>query len=824
MTTSSLKHAWRALLRTPAFTLTAVFTLVIGVGATVAIFSVVNRVLLQPLPYGDAERLVGAWHNMPPLSLKHVEQSAATYFSYQRHARTIEGIGVYQEGSANVADASGTGEPQRVGAGWISHTLIPVLQVPPLLGRSFIPEEDRNNGPDVVMISEGTWRTRFNSDPGVIGRTLLVNGLSRQIVGVMPERFRFPNAQAQLWLPIQLDPTSLPNTGFSFTAIARLKQGVSVDAAQRDFAAVLARVPEYFPDFAPGITTQQVMEQAKPQPLIVPLREDITGEIAKTLWMVFAAAGLVLLVACANVANLVLVRADARQRELAVREALGAGRARVMGHFLAESAILAGVAAIVGFGFAVAAVRALVAASPVELPRLAEVSVGVPEAAFTALVALLIAAACTMIPALRIGRVHLSKALREGGRAGTAGRTRQRIRGALVASQIALALVVLAASGLLIRTFQRLNAIEPGFKAENVATFWIAAPAAKYKTDSSISRFYSDLTARVAALPGVRGVGITSRLPLLNYGLNQTPFWPENDRSYDAKIPPLQLYTTVDSGYFSAMGIPIVAGRNFSGLGSQRENEAIVSLRTAQQFWNDSTGRAAVGKRFKPLPAAPWVTVIGVAGHTRDTSLMANPSQVVYNPQVPSADTLYSQIRSRMALVVRTAGAPAAIVPAVRAAVRELDPTLPLFEVRPMTAVVSKSMARLSFVIVMLGAAAIIALVLGAVGLYGVMAYLVTLRTRELGVRIALGAQPSAVAAMMTRHGLFLTAAGVVAGLAIFSGVARFLRSFLFGIAPSDPITLVGASLTLVAIAALATWIPARRASRVDPVEALRAD
>jgi predicted permease len=824
MTTADLRHAWRALLRTPAFTLTAVLTLVIGVGATVAIFSVVNRVLLRPLPYGNPERLVGAWHNFPPLSLKHAEQSAGTYFSYQRHAKTIEGIGVYQEGSTNVADAAGSGEPQRVGAAWISATLIPVLQVPPLLGRSFTAEEDRINGPDVVIISEGTWRTRFSADPAVIGKTLLVNGVPRQVVGVMPERFRFPNAAAQLWFPVQLDPNVLPNTGFSYSSVARLKPGVSVEAAERDFAAVLPRVPEDFPNFAPGITTKQVLDQAKPEPLLVPLRQDVTGEIAKTLWMVFAAAGLVLLVACANVANLVLVRADARQRELAVREALGAGRARVLGHFLAESVILAGAAAVLGFGLAVLAVRALVASTPVELPRLAEVSVGGTEAIFAGIMAVLIAVACSAIPALRLGRVHLSNALREGGRAGTAGRARQRIRGALVASQIALALVVLAASGLLLRTFDRLTAIKPGFQAESVATFWISAPQVRYKNDTLVSRFYSQLTARVAALPGVRGVGITSRLPLLNYGLNQTPIWPENDRSFDAKIPPLQLYTTVDSGYFSAMGIPIVAGRNFGSLEAQRDDEAIISLRTAQQFWNDSTGRAAVGKRFKSLPSAPWYTVIGVAGDTRDTALTASPSMVVYNAQVPSADTLFSQVRNRMALVVKTAGSPAAIVPAVRAAVRELDPTLPLFEVRPMTAVVSASMARLSFVIVMLGAAAVVALLLGAVGLYGVMAYLVTLRTRELGVRIALGAEPRAVAAMMTRHGLLLTAVGVVAGLAIFSGVARFLRSFLFGVAPSDPVALVGASVMLVVVATFATWIPARRASRVDPVEALRAD
>ena len=824
MIIAAVKHAWRSLRRTPAFTITAVFTLVIGVGATVAIFTVVNRVLLSPLAYGNSERLVGAWHDLPPLSLKHVEQTSSTYFAYQRLAKSIEGIGIYQEGSMNVADPGGTGEPQRLDAAWISASLIPVLQVPPVLGRTFNEAEDLPKGPDVVMISETMWRNRYGADRSVIGRKLDVNGLPREIVGVMPARFRFPFATTQLWIPRALDPNEQFPGGFQYNAVARLKPGVTVEAATRDFASVLERLSELYPTFAPGVTTKMLMDQAKPKPLLVPMREDVTGAIASTLWMAFAAAGLVLLVACANVANLILVRADARHRELAVREALGAGRARVLGHFFAESAVLGAVAGVAGFGLAAVAVRALVSAGPADLPRLAEVSIGAQELLFTILIAVLIAVVCSVIPALRIGRVQLSGALREGGRAGTAGRARQRLRGALVAAQIALALVVLAASGLLVRTFVQLNAIEPGFNVDRVATFWVSAPRARYKNDTTLVNFYSQLVARTAEIPGVRSAGITSRLPLLPHGRNLNPFYVEGDEASATKIPPLQIFTTTDAGYFTTMGIPIIAGRSFSSLETQRDYEAIISQRTAQAFWKDSTGAAALGKRFRPLPSSPWYTVIGVVGNARDTALVAPPSQTVYFPEVVPQDSMWSQTARTMALVVRTTGDPDAIVPAVRATLRKLDPTLPTFEVQSMQTLVRTSMAKLSFVILVLGSAAVVAILLGAVGLYGVMAYLVTLRTRELGVRIALGAQPNAVAAMMTRQGLGLTAIGVVAGLGLFAAVARFLRAFLYGVAPGDPITLVGASLMLVVVAALASWIPARRAARVDPVEALRAD
>jgi len=821
---SSLRHAWRSLLRAPAFTLTAVLTLVIGIAATVAIFAVINGVLLRPLPYGSPDRLVGAWHDLPPLNLFHIEQTNGTYLTYKRLARTIEGIGLYDEGAVNLADPSGATDPQRIAAAWLSKSVIEVLQVYPVIGRNFNDAEDLPNGPDVVILSHTLWQNRFGAERSVIGRRIDVNGRSREVIGVMPAHFRFPDASTQLWMPIAIDPNAQYTDGFNNEAVARLKPGVTIAEAERDFAEVLPRVAELYPMMAPNVPTKMVLEQGKPRPLLRALRDDMTQDVATTLWMVGAAAVLVLLVACFNVANLILVRADARQRELALREALGAGRGRVLAHFLSESVVLAGVAAVLGLGVAWAAVRALVALGPADLPRLSELGIDAATVAFTVALTFVVALVCSIIPALRIGRVDLSNALREGGRTGTAGRTRHRVRGALVAAQIALALVVLAGSGLLLRTFQRLNAVRPGFDPERVATLWISTPAARYAGDSSYVRFYARLLAGARELPGVQSVGLTSRLPLDNRNMNKNPFYPEGDASYEQKIPPLQIYTTVDGGYFDAMRIPLVAGRTFDRLERQRWDEVVISRHTAVTFWHDSTGRAAVGKRFRGLPGGPWFTVIGVAEDIRDTALAAPPSGIVYYPQVAGPDDNASQSRRTMALVLRTSGDPLTITGPIRALMRDMDPMLPLYDIRPMTEVVQRSMARLSFITIVLGAAAVVTLLLGAIGLYGVMTYLVTLRTRELGVRLALGAQPREVATMMTRQGLVLTGIGVAGGLALFVAVARFLRSFLFGVAPGDPVTLVAASLMLVAIAALASWIPARRAARVDPALTLRAE
>ena len=817
-----IRPAWRSLRRTPAFTLTASLTLIIGIGASVAMFALVNGVLLRPLPYGDPDRLIGTYHEMTIVALPKGNQTAGTYFTYKKFATSIEAIGVYQSSAANVSEPGGASEPQRIGSATITASIIPVLRVSPLVGRNFTDTEDAPRGPNVALISEGLWRSRFGADPRILGRTLEVNGRTREIVGVMPARFRFPTAETQIWMPLQLDPNNQFPGGFNYDGIARLRPGVSVADATRDFKAVLPRFVEVSPYLAPNVPTKLLFDQAKPVPLLVPLKDDVTGGIAKTLWIVAAAAIVVLLVACANVTNLILVRADGRQRELAVREALGAGRGRVMAYFLAESVVVTAVAGAVGLALATVVIRLLATNGPSTIPRLAEVRIDLPTLGFALAVSVIVAIVCSVVPALRIGRVDLSYALREGGRGGTAGRARQRIRSTLVAAQIALALVALASSGLLLRTFQRLNAVKPGFDMERLATFWVALPGTRYPNDTASSRFYSQLLERVRSLPGVTGAGISSRLPLMRNGMSQDPFYPENDASYATKIPPLQLYTTVDGGYFRAMGIPLIAGKTFERAEAQRPGEAIISRATAIHFYRDSTGQRVIGKRFTKLPNGAWYTIIGVVGDTRDTSLAGPVSQTVYFAQAPAPG--YYDARWTMALVVRTAGEPTEITSAVQRVVRELDPGLPLFQVRAMTAVAAASIAQLSFTILVLGAAALVTLVLGAIGLYGVMAYVVSLRTRELAVRIALGATPGAVVRMLTTQGVAVTGLGIAGGLVLFVLVARALRSMLFGVAATDPVTLAGASLLLVAIAALASWLPARRTSRVDPADVLRAE
>jgi len=521
--------------------------------------------------------------------------------------------------------------------------------------------------------------------------------------------------------------------------------------------------------------------------------------------------------------NLILVRADGRQRELAVREALGAGRQRLLAQFFAESSVLTGIASVIGVALAWAAIRLLVSLGPAQIPRLAEIRIDAVTIAFTVGLSLLVAIACAIIPALRLGRQALLQTLREGGRGGT-GRAQHRVRGALVIAQMAVALVVLAGSGLLVRTFQHLNAVRPGWSPENVASFWISVPQANYANDTTVQRFYANLESKLAGIPGVTQVGFSSRLPLHTSGRNQNPVYPEGDASYEKKVPPLELYSTVTDGYFRTLGIPIIAGKNFERIDLQRDGEVIVSRATAAQFWGDSTGRAALGKRFRVLPSGELSTIIGVVGDARDTSLAAPGTRAVYLPQVPGKDRVIGQVQRRMALTIKTAGDPASITSAVRSVVRDIDPSLPLFDVRPMPAVFRASMAQLTFTILMLGAAAIVTLLLGAIGLYGVLAYIVTLRTRELGVRIALGAQPSAVAAMMTRQGMVLAVTGIAIGIVVFVGVARLLGALLFGVTPTDPATIAAASVLLAAIALLASWIPARRAARSDPMEALRAD
>ncbi|HEY2378312.1 MAG TPA: ABC transporter permease [Gemmatimonadaceae bacterium] len=821
--TQDFRHAVRSLGRAPAFTLTAIVTLVAALGSTIAIFGVIDAILIKPLPFRDPDRLVGAWHDMAPISLYHVQQSPGTYFTYRTQAHTIEGIGIYDESAVNVGDERSSIPPERVTSADASASLFTVLGIPAARGRVFNEEEDRAGATAVVVIGDALWRTHFGADASIIGRTLDVNGVRRQIVGVMPPAFRFPTPETQLWIPLQLDPVNPPPTAFGYTGVARLKPNVTLADAQRDFTAVLPRVIELYPKFVPGITQQQIMQQTKPVPVLTPLTRDITGEIAGALWIMGAAAALLFLVAGVNVATLALVRFDARERELAVRAALGAGRARVVSYQFAESLVIALGAGLVGLGLAWSAVDLLVNRGPADIPRLAEIEIGGRVVAFAATITALAAIGFSAIPTLRI--ITGAVALREGARGGTTNRRQQRLRSALVTAQIALGILVLTASGLLLRSFQALHAVRLGFQPDHVASFWVALPRTRYSTNAEVMRFTQTLLDRVLALPGVRSVGMTSSIPLTPRAFNPNPIYPESDPQWNTKLPPLQHFTSIGGDFLETMGIPLVAGRRFYPGDRQLQNEALISQETAQFFWHDSTSRAALGKRFKALPSDPWTTVVGVVGNLRDTSLAAPPSMKVYFPELVRDDSVRQHITRQLAIAIRTTSVdPGSIITAAERIVQDMDPTLPAFDTRAMTEVVRASTARLAFTTLILCAAALITVILGAVGLYGVLAYLVTLRRRELGIRIALGASPRRVAAAMTRHGLVLAITGAAIGLALLNVASRSIRSFLYGVAPWDPVAVIGSTLVLLVIAAVASWVPARRAAGVDPAEALRAE
>lgn len=815
-----LRYAVRSLRARPGFTAAATLTLVLGIASAAATFAVVHGVLLAPLPYGQPERLVQVDLEVRAPERRRVPQPSGAYFTYRRLARRLDGVAFYRQGNANVWSGGSGDAPERVAATWVTASAIPLLQVAPRLGRSFTPDEDRGGGPDAVIIGASLWRTRFRAAPDVVGRTLVVNSVPREIVGVMPDDFHFPDAATRLWLPAKLDRDGAAVGEFTYGAVARLAPGATPALAGRDLATLLPRMAELYPRFASGASTAAWLAEAGPVPVVTPLRDAITSGVARTLWMLAAAGALVLLVACANVTNLMLIRADGRQVELAVREALGAGRWRTRGHGVAEALVLASAAGVAALVLATAAVRALVAFGPADVPRLAELHVGPATVAFVVAVAAASALVCGAVATFRLRRASLAVALRDGGRGDTAGGTRQRLRTGIAAFQLAVALVVTAGSALLLRTFQRLHDARPGFDAGGVVTLWTQLPYVRYGGDSSAVAFYARLTNAVAALPGVRAAGVTTRVPLGGGEARQTIVQrPGGDGQ-------LSLSTvTVGGDYFAALRIRLVAGRRFAPFAAGRGDEVVVSRRAAAVLWHDSTGATAVGRRVVMAPSGAAYTVIGVVGDVRDQDLGKPPVATLYLPQAAAVDPRGpSGAAWAMALTVRTSGAPAAVVPEIRRIVRDLDGAVPIFDVAPLVDVARASTARLALALALLGAAAAITLVLGVVGLYGVMAYMVALRTREFGIRAALGADPQALARGVVARGLALVTAGVAAGLALFAVAAPLLRAYLYGATPADPAMLAAAVLTLVATGALASWLPARRAARVHPADALRAE
>ncbi len=818
---SEARPALRRLARTPGFTTISILTLGLGIAGTTAGFSVVTAVLLRPLPYRDPERLVQLWHNAPGLGMTNVEQSDASYIQYHDKAtRSFESLASYQYSAANL---TGGQEPERVSSANITASLLPTLGVRPALGRNFTDDEDRPGGPAVAILSDALWRRRFGGNPAIIGQTIQVDGKAREVVGIMPARFSFPEAVVEIWLPMAVDRANLNTGSFNRNAIGRLRPGITMKAAEAEMQPIIMRLP----DDVPGMMTHAMFDQAKIQATLHPLRDDVIGDIRPILFTVLGTVAVVLLIACANVANLFLVRAEARTKEIAVRSALGAAPRSIAKLYLGESLVLAAAGAAVGIALAYAALRLLLRLAPAGLPRASEIAIDGASLGVAVAIAVITGLFFSTIPFIRAGRAELTPTLRDGSRGSTSGRERQKVRNAFVVAQVALALILLVGSGLLARSFQRMRAVDPGFKPDNVLTLRLSIPDATYRSVGDISRFSNQLLTRLASIPGVVAVGSTTKLPLAEAGQSHNGAWIE-DRPVKDGLPTVHSTAEVSQDYFKAMSIPFVEGRAFRDNGSDRpSHEAIVAKSFAKHFWPNGS---AIGKRVKTGgPEAAWSTIVGVVDDVHDESLTKPVDEMIYLPVVnviqPQPGMPDSIVASNsFTLAIRTAGDPLAMLPALRREIWAMDRNLPLVNVRPLSVVVSSAMARTTFTLIMIGAAAGIALLLGGIGIYGVISYMVSLRTREIGVRMALGARSDQVRRMVVRQGLVLAVIGAGIGLAGALALSRLISSLLYGIAPYDPLTLGAVTSGLLLVAAFASWLPAMRAARIDPIEALRAE
>ena len=810
------KHALRSLLRAPAFTVMTVVTLALGIGAATAIFSILDAVVLRPLPYPRGDRLVALSSPVPGVKASPVWGLARhEMFYFKQSSRTLEDLAVYRTDLATVRGDGAEHQAERVPTALVSASLFGVLGIVPERGRLLVPDDNVPELFTVGLLSHGFWMRRFGGDPAIVGRTIDVTGFPVSIVGVLPPTAQLPDLKIDLWLPLHVDPAMAPLNNHTYAAIGRLRRGMSADAAQRELASLTSRFPETFPSVYSGAW----MRRTGFTTLVRPLRDEVVGElVTKALWILFGSVAVVLLIAAANVANLFLVRIEARRLETSVRSALGAGRSDLAWHYLTESLALCSAAALGAIGVSWAALRLLVVLAPSNLPRLDEVHLSWASIAFCA--------GCALVAGVVLGTLPLTRSpadlslLREGGRGATGSRRRLASRNVLVMSQVALALVLLCASGLLVRSLRNLRAVQPGFDPTDVMTMSLSLPYASYQSYAKASAFYEQLTSRVRALPGVQAVGFGGSLPLAGEegctaAVIDKP-GPSGERG-DC-VPMMQ----VTPGYFEALRIPLRGAAPNWGETNQGGAGAVVSGAFSDRFWPNE---GAIGHGVRCCNAqGPYYRITGVTGPVRTNGLDRSPGQVVYFPMIPFANNPgLEDIPTFMHMVVRTATPDAVgVVPAIRRIVTELDPQVPVTEVAPMEALLAKSLARRSFTMMLLGAAAALALLLSAVGIYGVISYVVAQRRGEIGIRMALGARASEVRGLVVRQSLALAGTGVAIGLVIAIATTRVLGSLLFGVSPTDPLVLLGATLVLVLLAVLASYAPARRASRVDPAEVMR--
>jgi predicted permease len=820
-----VRYSLRTLRHSPVFTAAALLTLAIGIGANTAVFSVVNSVLLKPLNYPNAEQLVSL-HQIAPGApgLADFESglhlSPSMYFTYAEHNRTFQSLGVWDTGTASV---TGLAEPEQVHTVEVSDGVLQALDVPPAVGRWLSEADQVPRGPRRVMLSYGYWQRQFGRNRSVVGRNITVDARPREVVGVMPKGFLLVDTEFDVMVPLAFDRGKLILAGFGYNGIARMKPGVTIGQGNADLTRMLSVWMDSWTN-GPG-TNPHFYETWKITPMIRPLKREVIGNISDVLWVVMGTIGLVMLIACANVTNLVLVRIEARRQELAVRTALGASWGRVVRALLVESVILGLMGGVLGAAFAYGGVRLLLAIGPANLPRLSEISLDARTLGFTVLLALLSGLLLGLIPALKYAGPQASFALRSGGRAASASRERHRARSILVVSQVAMALVLLVSAVLMIRTFQALRTVDPGFTdARHLQVMRISIPGALVPEPEQVMRIQNEILEELAAVPGVKSAGLVSEMPMEGFDSDWDCIFAQDKTYPDNVMAPLRLYKYISPGFLQTAGTRLIAGREFTwsevyGL----RPVVMISENLARETWG--TPSAALGKQLREFPSMPWHEVIGVIEDVREKGVQEKAPEIVYWPPMMNylfgrntADTVRTET-----FVIRSERAGAeGFLNEARQAVWSVNSNLALASVRTMQEVYDESLARTSFTLTMLGIAGAMALSLGLIGIYGVVSYSVSQRQREIGIRLALGAQSGAVLQMVLRQVAILVFVGVAIGIGTAFGLTRLMTSLLFGVTAHDPVTFASVAMALICVALLACYIPARRAMRVDPMVALR--
>jgi predicted permease len=815
-----MRHAFRRLAKNPAFSITAAITLAAAIGANALIFSVINGVLLKPLPFADPARLVGVWHLAPGMMSEPLNQAPSTYFTYRENGRVFEDIGLWDNGSVTI---TGRGSPEQIDALDVTDGTLPLLGIRPILGRTFSREDDAPGGPATVMLSHSYWQRTFNGSPTAIGQQLIVNGEPHEIIGVLPADFRFLRYNPSVVFPFRFNRAEITLGQFSYQGVARLKPGVTIEQANADLARLIPTLIDRFP-MPPGFS-RTMFDELKLAPLVRPLEVDVVGNIGTMLWILFGTVSIVLLVACANVANLFLVRAEGRQQELAVRIALGAGSGRIARELLTESILLAVIGGLLGIALAYGGIQLLVFLEPARLPRLQEISLDPIVLLFTLGLSLIAGLLFGAVPVLKYARPRLANALKDSSRGSSEGRERHRARNILVAAQVALAVVLLVGSGLMIRTFLAMRDVPPGFvRAEEVFTMRIAIPTGVVSDATQVVRTQQDIVRRLEAVNGVESVGVSSSLTM-DGGSSNDPIFVEDFPRSDGKLPPLRRFKWIGEGYFQTMGNPVLAGRTISWSDIYNTTPVVmISENLAREYWGDPA--KALGRRIRQTPNNPWREIIGVVGNERQEGVTQPAPTMVYWPLMIKDfwdSPLF--VQRGLGYAIRTSRLrDRTFIEDVQRAVWAVNPNLPLARVRTLQSMYDASMAETSFTLVILGIAASVTLLLGVVGIYGVIAYIVAQRRREVGIRMALGARPGEVQRLFVSRGMVVTAVGLLIGLATAFALARMLTAVLFGVTPFDPLTYSMAACGLALVALVATWVPARQATRVDPAIALRGE